>query len=163
MKQLNKITPSSTDQLDWDEDSQKYFLKISYVKNEFDVTTLDDEALLKRIKKNSRKIYRWIDYHINSYNKPVVRAVLNKTQEGREFLLEMLSIQMEADLETGFNDLSSTPAINLSNGQVLDRDELYRNQICVDAEQVFECSDKYFGFRLGYQARYPYTFFTFYK
>lgn len=163
MKALKKIKPYTDDKLTWDESSQQYYLTIEYCKNQFDNTFRDDEVLKRRIKKNSRKIYNWIKYHINSYNKPVVESVLNKTQEGRNFILEMLTIQMEADVETGFNDLSSTPAINVNNGQVLDRNELWRNQICVDAEQLFNTSDQYFGFRLGYQCPYPYSFFTFFR
>lgn len=163
MKILKKIKPYTDNKLEWDEKTQQYSLTLEYCKNEFENTFADDGVLQKRIKKNTRKIYRYIYSHINSYNKPVVDGVLSKTQEGRDFILEMLSIQMEADIETGFNDLSNTPAINLSNNQVLDRNELIRNQICVDAEQVFDSSDRYFGFRLGYQSWYPYSFFTYYR
>lgn len=163
MKALTKIKPYSNEQLQWDEDSHKYYLTVEYCKNNFDITYSDDEVLKRRIKKNSRKVYGWIKYHVNGYNRPVVENVLNGTQEGRDFILEMLSIQMEADIETGFNDLSETPAVNVANGQIIDRNELWRNQICVDAEQLFDSSETYFGFRLGYQAKYPYAFFTYFR
>ena len=94
---------------------------------------------------------------------PPHRSVLQNTEEGREFLFDILTTQLEADLETGYNDLSSSPAINLANGQVMDRNELYRNQICVDAEQIFDDSDRYFGFRIGYQCVFPQIYFTFFK
>lgn len=163
MKQLHKITPYSDSSLKWNEQTQQYELTIEYCKANFDSHFADDEVLKKRIKKNTRNVYRFIKYRTFSSNRPVVEKVLNYTEEGRKFILEMLSVQMEADNETGYNDLTGTPAINLSNGQVLDRNELYKNQLCVDAEEIFDSSDSWFGFRIGYQAPFPPIYFVFFK
>ena len=163
MKQLHKINPYSDDSLFWNDETKQYELTVQYCKANYDVNYADDDTLKRRIKKNSRKIYRFIKYRTYSSNRPVVDKVLHYTEEGRQFLLEILSVQMEADNETGYNDLSETPAINISNGQVLDRNELYKNQLCVDAEQVFDSSDNWFGFRIGYQAPFPPIYFVFFK
>lgn len=163
MKTLHKIKPYSDKTLFWNEETKQYELTIEYFKDNFDETYANDEVLTKRLKKNSRKIYRFIRNRTYSRNRPIVENVINLTEEGRNFIKEMLSVQIEADAQTGFNDLSETPAVNLSNGQVLDRNELYKNQICVDAEQVFDDSDSYFGFRIGYQAAFPPIYFTFFK
>ena len=163
MKQLHKIKPYSDNQLAWNENTQQYELTLEYCKDIFESNYVDDEVYQKRIRKNSRKIYRYIQNHVHSYNLPLVTRLINETEEGRAFMREILTTQMDADIETGFNDLSSTPAINLSNGQVIDRNELYRNQICVDAEQVFDDSHKYFGFRIGYQQPFPPIYFVFFK
>lgn len=163
MKQLHKIQPYSDNDLTWNESTHQYELTLQYCKANFEDNFRDDGVLQKRIQKNSHKIYRFIKYRVYSRNRPIVNNVLNNTQEGREFIKEMLSAQMEADIETGFNDLSSTPAVNVANGQIIDRNELYRNQICVDAEQIFDSSDDYFGFRIGYQAAFPPIYFVLLK
>ena len=163
MKTLHKQTPFSDNKLEWNAETEQYEVAFQYCKANFDDNFIDDETLKKRIKKNSRKIYRYISNHTYSANRPIVNKVLNYTEEGRQFLFDILTIQMEADVETGFNDLSSTPAINVANGQIIERNELYRNQICVDAEQVFDDSDKYFGFRIGYQCPFPQIYFTLFK
>ena len=163
MKQLHKITPYSDEKLKWNEETQQYELTLEYCKNLFDDTFADDEVYKKRIKKNTRKIYRFITNRTYSRNRPVVKNVINKTQEGRDFILELLTTQMDADVQTGFNDLSEVPAVNVSNGQIIDRNELYRNQVSVDTEQIFDDSDAYFGFRIGYQAAFPPIYFVFFN
>ena len=115
----------------------------------------DDNVLDKRIKKNSRKIYNYIKYHSYSGNSYFVDVLLNKTEEGRRFLKDILLEQMEADNETGFNDLSSQPAVNVANGNIIDRDELRRNQISVDTEQIIERNTDYFGFNICLMSRFP--------
>lgn len=163
MKQLHRIQPYSDSALEWNAEMQQYVLTIEYFKNNFDSVFADDGELVKRLKKNSRLIYRFIRNRTYSRNRPIVDKVLKNTQEGRNFIKEMLTTQIEADAETGFNDLSSTPAINVANGQVLDRHELERNQVSVDTEQVFDDSDAYFGFRIGYQAAFPPIYFMLLK
>lgn len=163
MKQLHKIKPYSDDSLFWNEENEQYELTIQYVKDQFDDNYADDETLAKRIKKNSRKVYRFIKNHVNSHNRAVVNNLLKGTEEGRNFIKDILSAQIEADLQTGYNDLSETPAINVANGQIIPREELIRNQLCVDAEQVFDDSDIYFGFRIGYQGVFPAIYFLFFK
>ena len=161
MKNLKFITPASTEELEWDAKSHQYLLKIEYVKDQIDVNYGDDEILKKRIRENSRLIYRFIKNRVHSYNRKLVNNVLENTEEGREFIKELLLTQLEADNETGYNDLSKTPAINIASNQVIDRNELYRNQVCVDVEQIFDDSDSYFGFRIGYQSPFPAYLFVY--
>lgn len=155
MKYLTFIKPQSTDELDYDAKSHQYLLKIEYVKDQINVNYGDDEILKQRIKENTRLIYRYIKNHVHSYNRNLVNNVIENTKEGQEFIKEMLLTQLEADNETGYNDLSKSPAINIASNQVIDRNELYRNQVCVDVEQIFDDSDAYFGFRIGYQSPLP--------
>ena len=130
----------------------KYQLTIEYVKDQLDIHFADDEVLAKRLKKNTRKVYKVIFARINSNNRNIVEYVLTYTKEGREWLFDLLFEQFEADNETGFNDLSGQPAINFQNGQTIDRNELYRNQLSVDAEQILENSMQYCGMNLLYAA-----------
>lgn len=163
MKTLRTIKPYSDSVLEWDESLQKYVITIQYFKDNFDNVYADDEVLKRRLKSNTKLVYRWISNHINSANKRFVDKLLSCTQEGRDFIKEILTVQIEADAETGYNDLSKAPAVNLANGQIIPREELLRNQICVDAEQVFDDSNSYFGFRIGYQAPFPPYYFLFIK
>lgn len=127
---------------------EKYELTTEYVKEQLDIHFSDDETLVRRIKKNTRKVYRVIFARINTYNRKVVEYVLNNTEQGRRWLFDLLFTQFEADNETGFNDLSEQPAINFQNGQVVDRKELYRNQLSVDAEQILVDVANYCGINL---------------
>lgn len=155
MENLHFIQPTDNEYLKWDEPTKRYELKLEYVKSELDVHFADDAVLEKRIKKNSRKIYNYIKYHSYSGNSHNIGVLLNKTEEGRQFLKDVLLEQLEADNETAFNDLSSAPAVNVANGQIIDRDELQRNQISVDTEQIIERNADYFGFNICIMTRFP--------
>lgn len=157
MKNLKVIKPESDNNLEWD--GKRYILKMSYFKDEFGSNFHDDGVLLKRLKQNSRKVYNFIRYRSYSQNWEVVEFMLNHTQEGKDFLLELLSTQMEADNETGYNDLSNAPAVNVANGQVLDRNQLIANQLCVDAEQIIDSSSTYFGVPICFATCYPWNYF----
>lgn len=152
---MKVIQPYSDDVLAYNKDTGKYELTLTYVKEKLGNSFVDDGILQKRIQKNSRKIYNVIFARIYNANGKVVSFMLERTEEGRQYLHDLLLEQMEADLESGFNDLSSTPAVNVSNGQVLDRNQLYANQISVDTEQILERSEQYFGFNLLYRSLFP--------
>lgn len=156
MKNLTFKQPYSDEFLIWNSQTKKYELSLQFVKSELgDVHFADDGVLEKRIKKNSRKIYNYIKYHSYSGNSYFIDVLLNKTQEGREFIKEVLLEQMEADNETGYNDLSSQPAINISNGQEISRESLQANQISVDTEQLIERNADWFGFNICIMTRFP--------
>ena len=159
MKILTIVKPQSDAKMEWDSASKRYVLAMGYFKDEFGSNFHDDGVLLKRLKQNSRKVYNFIRYRSYSQNWEVVEFMLNHTQEGKDFLLELLSTQMEADNETGYNDLSNAPAVNVANGQVLDRNQLIANQLCVDAEQIIDSSSTYFGVPICFATCYPWNYF----
>ena len=129
-----------------------YILTKEFVKNELEVHYKDDETLDKRIKANSRKIYNYIYSHSYSANRPLIEKLLNNTPEGYKFLKDVLLSQMEADLETGYNDLTKQPAINMANFNTIDRNLLFINQISPDTEQILDNSRAYFkGINILYQ------------
>lgn len=152
---LDLIKPYDDDKLVFNQETGRYELTFEFVKKTFEINFKDDDTLKKRITKNSRKIYNLILYRCYTANKPVVDMALNRTENGRKFLFDVLLEQFEADNETGFNDLSSTPAINYTNGSVIDRNLQYANQISVDAEQIIDRNAEYFGFNILYQGQLP--------
>ena len=160
MKNLTIINHYDDDNLTFNEKTGRYELTIQYCKNNFDSTFKNDGVLTRRIKLNSQVVYNYIALHTATVNKPVVSFLLNKTQEGRDFLLEVLQAQMYADIQTGYNDLLFQPAINFQ-GQDKDRTQIRLNSLCVAAEQLFEESDKYFGVRISYQGQFPIPYFVF--
>lgn len=161
MKKLTPIKPYSDNKLEWNEDEGQYFLTFEYCNENYEHNFADDDILKKRIKKNSHHIYNYIKAHVNSRNIPIVTALLYRTKEGRDFIFDLLSTQFEADVETGYNDLGKTPAINVSNGQIIDRNEIRRNLITVETEQIFDNSYDYFGINLSYQAVFPAYYYYF--
>ena len=147
--------PYSDEQLEFDELTGRYQLKLGFVKNEFDMTFKSDGVLKRRIKNNSKTVYHFLYMRSNSANYFVLDFLLRRTEEGRKFLLEILLEQMEADLETGYNDIAKQPAINFANGQVMNRDEIQRNLVSVATENLIYSSSKFFGFNAITQAVLP--------
>lgn len=147
--------PYDDEKLIFNQNSGRYELTVGYVKANFGNNFFNDEVLKKRIGKNSRKIYNFINSRSYSANLTAVSFCLNHTEEGRKFLLEVLAEQMEADLETGYNDISSQPAINFASGQVIPREQQILNQITVDTENLIYKSALYFGFDLVTLAPLP--------
>jgi len=136
-------------------DGKRYVLTLEYAKRTFPPNFKDDETLVLRLQANSRKVYDFIHYRGHSKNRKIVDCLINRTEEGRAFIQEVLTAQMEADIKTGYNDLTSSPAINMSNGQIMDREELFRNAISVDTEQILEGSAGIFGVDILSRAPFP--------
>ena len=157
---LNIIQPYNDDVLEFNEDTMRYQLKLAYVKTLRDVMPYKTDRMAQdRIKKTSLRIYNWIVNNSNSANRPVIYFLLNKTEQGRKFLIEVLSSQMEADMDYGYNDLVVRPALNAATGQLGDRDLLKLNTISVEAEEIIDDSVSYFGFNLVRLVEFPWTFF----
>lgn len=155
MKSLKVITPYSDDSLRYDETTNQYFLTREYCKSAFERTFKNDQVLDRRIEKNTNKVYDFIFSRVNSSNVQVVSKLLSSTEEGRSFVLKLLSYQMEADTESGYNDLTSVSPVNVSNGQVIPREEILRNQVTVDVEQMLNNSARYLGINIWYAAKFP--------
>ena len=159
---LNVITPYDDAKMVWNGDLNRYELTIEFFKNNFQNNFHDDQTLLNRIKKNSRKVYNFIRYRGYSMNWKISEFLINRTQEGREFILAALTEQMEADNESAYNDLSSMPAVN-ANGNAFDRELLYANQISVDTEQLIENSATYLGVCVVSRTLYPYPLYDLWR
>ena len=108
MKNLTIIEkPYNDNNLVFDENTGRYELTLEYLKNENGGNVYaDDETAKRRIKLNSRVVYKYIETHVANANRSVVSFLLHKTQEGRKFLFNILSEQQFADIATGYNDLT---------------------------------------------------------
>lgn len=160
MKNLTIINHYDDENLTWNKNTGRYELTLQYCKDNFETTYKNDNVLKNRIKLNSQVVYNYLNFHVATVNKSVVSFLLNRTQEGRDFILELLSAQQYADIQSGYNDLLFQPAINF-NGQDKDRNQIRLNSLCVAAEQVLDNSADYFGIRITYQGQFPYQYFLF--
>jgi len=156
MKKLTKTSPYSDQQLVYNSTFDEYELKFDFVNADFSHNYRDTEILKQRIKHNSRVVYNYIYTHCHSSNIPFVQTLINKTEEGRKFILSVLITQMRADIESGYNDLGNTPAINVANGQILPREEIKRNLISVETEEkIMNSNQLYFGFNIMVSFAFP--------
>ena len=149
MKELTIINPYPDQTLEYNENTKQYQLKLSFCKEEYESNFNDDATLEKRIKRN------YLKNKTPNVNQPVVEFLLTRTEEGRNFIKDILVEQMYADVEYAYNDLGATPAINVTNGQIIDREEIKRNKLSVDAEEIANQSIAYFGFNIFYQGQFP--------
>ncbi len=156
---MNKIAPFTDTVLEWDESASQYVLTKAYIKGHFTVNYRDDGVLDARRKKNSRVVYRVITARLNQSNAPLAMWLLNNTEEGRAFMRDILSEQMEADLATGYNDLGAQNPINFAGGRntVIDRYEIEKNLLCVNADMMIQGVTNYFPFNLFVQYPYPWN------
>lgn len=165
---LNSMTPLkivsqpyNDDVLEWNSEIERYQLKLSYVKSLRDVMPYkNDRTTQQRIKQTSLRVYNYIFNHSNTANRAVVNFLLKRTENGRKFLKEVLTAQIEADMEYGYNDLMVRPVINAVSGQEGDRDNFRLNAISLECEEIINDSVGYFGFNICYLPVYPWSLFT---
>jgi len=155
-KLVKVANPYNDNELEFNQTTGRYQLTLAGVKSLFDVCPIrSDAVVLRRASETSRLIYNYILGRCYSGNQEIVRYLLNYTENGRAFLKEVLAIQVEADFNTGLNSLGKLPAINVANGQTLDREQIRLNQVCVQAEDEIRLSQTFFaGINLLYQAPY---------
>ena len=139
--------------MEWD--GTHYVLTRQFIKANYDTAYRDDGILDRRRKKNSIVVYSVITSRLAQVNTKMGLWVLNNTEAGRVFMRDILAEQMQADLDGGYNDLGMTSAINVANGQVIDRTEITRNLLCVSAEMMLESATSYFPFNPFVQYQYP--------
>lgn len=156
MKTLEIIKPYDDNTLEFNQETGRYQLTLKYVKTLRDALPYKtDRIAQQRIKQNSLRVYNYIVLHSNAVNRQAVILLLNRTEEGRKYLIEVLTSQMEADLEYAYNDLMVRPLINATNGQSGDRDQYRQNAISLETEMLIEDSVGYFGINLTYMGMFP--------
>lgn len=160
MKNLIIKSHYDDNKLIYDNDLEMYVLNFTYVKSNIDINFEDDGVVEKRIKLNSRKIYNHIYSNGNSQNREVVEFLLNNTEQGRKLIFQALLAQFEADNETGYNDLTKQPLIDLASGKNAERHLVKANEICIDAENIIDQSAGIIGINVVYAGVYPWYYFN---
>lgn len=142
--------------LEFNKETGRYQLTLEFVKTLFDEMPVKSDSVVKRrIKDTSRLVYNYILGRCYTGNRALVNYLLNETENGKKFLKEVMAIQIESDLLSGLNSLGKLPTINMSTGQIFDRNQVRINQLCVQCEDEINESQNYFaGINLLYQAPY---------
>ena len=156
MQPLVIIDPRNDDKLEFNKSVGRYQLTFEYVKTLFDAVPYGNDSITKRrIRETSTRVYSYLHSHCYSANRLAVNLLLNRTEAGRNFLIEVLTSQLLADAEYGYNDLLRRPTINSATNSILDRDDVRRNGISIETELLIEDSISYFGINLTYMGMFP--------
>lgn len=148
---MEKITPYSDEKMLYNETTNQYELKLSWVKDNFGNTFSDDGVLEQRIKKNTRKVLNYIYSHSYGGNRKIINAIILHTEEYREFIYDALFSQMEADLNGGYNDQDLYVPQSRE-----ERDVQYLNQVSTGTQNILESSIGYGGINLLYMGCFNY-------
>ena len=158
MKPLVIIEPRDDENLEFNKITGKYQLTLKYVKNLFEgaaVPFKNDGITKKRIRDTSSLIYSYLHTHCYSANRLAVNLLLNRTEAGRQFLLDVLTSQFLSDAEYASNDIVRRPTLNSQSNTILNRDEVRVNAISIETEMLIEDSISYFGINLTYMGMFP--------
>ena len=140
---MKKIEPISDDKMLYNDETKQYELQASWVKDNFGNPYKDDTVLAQRIKRNTRKVYNYIFSRAYSGNRKTILAIINHTEEYRQFIYDALFSQMESDLASGYNDQ------DLYVPKSRDERELQQlNEVSVNTENILKSSNGYGGINL---------------
>lgn len=163
MKNLEILKEPYTDEkLEYNENTGRYQLTVSYMKSLREgesVPYRNDEIAKRRLREISQTIYSYLITHSNTANRQVIYFLLNKTENGRRFLIDVLSTQLESDLEFATNDIGKIALVNSQTGQVGDRDVYRQNLISIATENIIDDSVGYFGVNLCCMMPFDYYWF----
>lgn len=154
---MKYLKPETDEKMEWNEEQEQFILTRAYCKQTFDLAYRDDGTLDKRRKKNSRVVYNALRDRFNSDNIAMGFYLINNTEGGRKFILDVLTEQMEADIQNGYNDLGVTSPINVANGQVIDKNAIRMNMLCQSAEMLVDNPKLYFPFNIFMSFPYPWN------
>ena len=140
---MKKIEPYSDEKMLYNETTKQYELQASFVKEQFGNVFKDDAILEQRIKRNTRKVYNYIFSRAYSGNRKTITAIINHTEEYRNFIFDALLSQMESDMASGYTDQ------DLYVPKSKDERELQQiNEVSVNTENILKSSNGYGGINL---------------
>lgn len=149
---MEKIQPYSDEKMLYNEETKQYELTLSWVKANFGNPYTDDNVLEQRIKRNTRKVYNYIFSRSFSGNRKAITAIINHTEEYRQFIYDALFSQMESDIASGYNDQDLYVAKTKD-----DRELQQLNQVSVSTENILKSSMGYGGINILYAAMFNNT------
>lgn len=132
--------PYSDDILVYDEITERYVLNISYAKSKVESPYQDDGIMTRRLNEISETVYSFMYNLGNTNNRKYTQLVVNYSDKGRKFITKALLSQLYADADNGYNDLSKQNPINFQGGKVIDRNDLRKNKVCVNCEDIIKNS-----------------------
>lgn len=149
---MKHITPYSDAKMLYNEETKQYELQPAWVKANFGNPFSDDNTLSVRIKRNTRRVYNYIFSHGYSGNRKAILAIINHTEEYREYIFDALSSQIEADLASGYNDQDLYVAKTLD-----ERNMQLMNQVSAQTETILKSSMGYGNINLLFAAAFHHS------
>lgn len=149
---MKHIQPYSDDRMLYNEETKQYELKLSWVKANYGNPYNDDNTLSVRIKRNTRKVYNYIFSHGFSGNRKAILAIINHTEEYRQYIFDALSSQIEADLASGYNDQDHFVARSVD-----ERNMQLINQVSAETETVLKSAMGYGGINLLFASAFHHS------
>jgi len=132
--------PYNDETMYYDIKTHRYVLCLSYAKSLVGNAYNDDGVMDKRLKEISLNVYNFIYSQGHTSNKKYTKLFLNATENGRNLLIEALGAQLSADAENGYNDMVKQNPIDFNSGNVIDRDKIIYNQVCIQCQKIIENS-----------------------
>lgn len=103
-----------------------------------DIYAFDTAKRQRVLKDISNSVYNFIYLRGNSKNRDYIEYILATSKEARELIKQALISQLNADLDSGINDIKKVSPINPQTYQTINRDELARNMVCVECEAILQ-------------------------
>lgn len=132
---IKVIEPYDTELMVYDKSFHRYYLTLNAIIS-LGGSYSNDIIATQRLKEITNNVYLFIYTTANQSNRYYNEFLISCTEDGRQLIQDTLFEQLRADLESRQNDIVKQPAIDFSKGLVIDRNEIIRNRISVNAEAV---------------------------
>jgi hypothetical protein len=137
------IKPFNDNKLLYDRETHRYILNYTGVGEHVDAGQAYGSIEKQRAKMSqiSRTIYNYIYYTTNEKNRDYVELKLATESTLRNVIYEAMLSQLLADVESGADSVKNQTAVNMETGNIMDRTQLMRNIISIEAEMIVTASD----------------------
>lgn len=155
--ELEIIEIYNDDQLEWNSTTKQYRLTLNAIREIVGNAFRNDEVARQRSILNSANVYSYIYNRGATANKKYTEFIINHTKQGRELIFQALMYQIMADSQNGYNDIVNQNPIDFGNGSVIDREQIRRNKVAINVEDLLDNSQAYL---CGYNVlcQIPYSF-----
>lgn len=101
-----------------------------------EVYDFDQKKRDRVLKDVSNSVYNFIYSRTHSNNRNYIEYILATNEEARELIKQAMISQLSADIESGVNDIKKIAPVNPQTYQTINRDEIARNMVCVECENI---------------------------
>lgn len=141
--ELELIETISNEQLEWNALTRQYRLTLNAIREIVGNAYKNDEVARQRSILNSANVYSYIYNRGCTANKKYTEFIINRTKQGKELIFQALMYQILADAQNGYNDIPNQNPIDFSNGSTIDREQIRKNKVAVNVEDLLDNSQAY--------------------
>lgn len=148
---LKVIEPYDSDTMIYDKNTHRYILTLTSIEKA-NGRYSNDGVATQRLLEMSNNVYLYIYSNASQSNRYYIEFIISCTKQGRDFIEQVLTEQLYADLESRQNDICKQTAIDFQSGRIIDRQVIKANRICVNAEDTINSG--ICGINLMFQGTY---------